>query len=134
MADHFIQFSFEFQCTKQEGEALLKALDSLLDPGNEYKYDSDKNSFWISNLGYGEVEPIAQEIQNPCQETLSLGPIGFEWSHSCSKPEIDAFGGGYCIITKDEIIIESTEDLLKQRLRDIEIFYISELAPYVKKK
>ena len=30
-----------------------------------------------------------------------LKPFGFEWSNTCSKPRLDAFGGGACWITKE---------------------------------
>jgi len=29
--------------------------------------------------------------------------VGFEWAHTCSKPCLDAYGGGAAIITATEI-------------------------------
>ena len=46
---------------------------------------------------------------------------GFEWAHTCSKPRLDAFGGGACIIdlatgeTQDTI---STNEWLTRTLAD----------------
>lgn len=125
MSDYFTQFSFEFQCTEKEGQLLLQELKNSDDLCNEYEYNSDKKHFWIGNLDFGDIETTAKVVQQTCQETLALGPITFEWSHSCSKPVIDAFGGGYCIIKKDDIIIVSTDQLLEQHLQNIEITSMS---------
>jgi hypothetical protein len=43
------------------------------------------------------------------------GQVAFEWSEDCSKPRIDAFGGGAAFITAKEIKTMTTADWLRQQ-------------------
>src|SRR3546814_16228533 len=52
--------------------------------------------------------PIAVLIQRCCQPSLTIGPIGFEWSLTCRKPRIVSFGGGVCGLFPTRIAIEAT--------------------------
>lgn len=63
-----------------------------------------------------QPEPIAAVIQRCCPATLAAAPIGFEWSDSCSRPRVDAFGGGWCAIHADRIEFESTGERLSRAL------------------
>ena len=39
-------------------------------------------------------------------------PIGFEWAYTCSRPRLDAYGGGYMVIHAHGIVQNSTHDLM----------------------
>lgn len=55
-----------------------------------------------------EPAAIAALIQRCCPDTLAHGPIGFEWSMSCSRQLVEAFGGGWCAIFADHVLLETT--------------------------
>lgn len=63
-----------------------------------------------------EPDALAILIQRCCPATLAVGPIGFEWAEICSKPRIDAFGGGWCAIFADRIELGSTSQALDRAL------------------
>lgn len=55
---------------------------------------------------------IARLIQRCCAVTLAEGPLGFEWSISCSRQRLESFGGGWCAIFSDRVVIETTSGAL----------------------
>lgn len=57
-----------------------------------------------------QAEPIATLLQRCCQASLCKQPIGFEWAVTCSKPRIGEFGGGFCAIFADRIVIQATSE------------------------
>jgi len=61
-----------------------------------------------------EPSAVAGLIQRCCAVTLADGPIGFEWSTSCSRQLIDAFGGGCCAIFADHVVLETTGAALEK--------------------
>jgi hypothetical protein len=42
------------------------------------------------------------------------GRVTFEWSHDCSKPRVDAYGGGAAIVTANEIKTMNTGQWLQE--------------------
>ncbi|HET6525036.1 hypothetical protein [Sphingopyxis sp.] len=63
-----------------------------------------------------QPDPVAMVIHRCCAESLLRGPIGFEWSESCSKPREGEFGGGWCAIFADRIEMHSTREALSAAL------------------
>ena len=63
----------------------------------------------------GGVDAVCAFVQHLIQKFAIPGPIAFEWSHDCSKPRTDAFGGGAAIIMATEIKIMTTCDWLRQQ-------------------
>jgi len=63
-----------------------------------------------------QPEAIASVIQRCCSAALAAAPIGFEWADSCSRPRVDAFGGGWCAIRADRIEFGSTGEALSRAL------------------
>lgn len=59
-----------------------------------------------------EASAVAAVIQRCCGATLANGPIGFEWSISCSRQRVEAFGGGWCAIYADHLVIGTTNGAL----------------------
>lgn len=57
---------------------------------------------------YGGVDSLCLFIQHLLKRFSLQERVTFEWSHDCSKPRLDAYGGGAAIITADEIKAFST--------------------------
>lgn len=106
MADFYTQFSCIFDVGTVENadraEAILDEFEANLDNeedaalGFEMERDpaSGPGALWISSTDYGEPEHVIQFVLR-CATDLKLGGLwGFTWSHCCSKPRLDAFGGG----------------------------------------
>jgi len=79
-------------------------------PGFEMAVDHETGpgALWIYSDDQGEPEHVIQFVPR-CAEALDLAGVwGFSWSHSCSKPRVDAFGGGAHVIDlgKRETIID----------------------------
>ena len=60
--------------------------------------------------------PIAGLIQRCCRAVLAEGPVGFNWSETCTRPYLECFGGGWCAVFQDRIEIESTREALSKAL------------------
>lgn len=61
-----------------------------------------------------QPDPVAILIQRCCPASLATAPVAFEWAETCSKPRIDEFGGGYCVIFSDDIEIRGTRSLVDE--------------------
>jgi len=53
---------------------------------------------WIHDNGSGDTDDLLGFISELTPSLGITGLWGFEWSHSCSKPRLDAFGGCACVI------------------------------------
>ena len=110
MADFFTQFSCLFDVgaaanieraldIRAELAAALEAEEGI-DIGFEAEPNPDSGdaTLWISSDCYGEPEHVIRFVV-ACAEAFELqGRWGFTWSLSCSKPRLDAFGGGAQLI------------------------------------
>jgi hypothetical protein len=65
---------------------------------------------------YGGVDAVCAFIQHLLQEFDQKGYVTFEWSHDCSKPRVDAYGGGAAFITAKEIKSVSTAAWLNEQI------------------
>lgn len=63
-----------------------------------------------------QPDPIAALIQRCCAASLAGSAIGFEWSFSCSRPYRDSFGGGWCAIFADRVVLETTRGALSKAI------------------
>ena len=55
-------------------------------------------------------------IQHLLQKFDQKSYVTFEWPHDCSKPRVDAYGGGAAFITIKEIKSMSTAAWLNQQI------------------
>ena len=62
----------------------------------------------------GGVDAVCAFVQHLLQKFDTAPFISFEWSHDCSKPKTDAYGGGAAIITATEIESFSTSEWLRK--------------------
>jgi len=110
MADYHLQFSCLFDVGSAENAAAAIAIRGQLghdlerDEGTAVGFDlaieaaSGPGVLWISSDEYGEPEHVITFV-NACAEAFDMqGAWGFTWSLSCSKPRLDAHGGGAQVI------------------------------------
>ena len=114
MADYFTSFSFIVTLvnTEQRDHALTLFLQmSAIRQGEEVPADfPDKlreacedcwfeaeadgpNAIWLHSNS-GGVDAVCAYVQHLVQKFDPEGVVSFEWSHDCSKPRTDAYGGG----------------------------------------
>jgi hypothetical protein len=74
-----------------------------------------KHGLWLHS-SYGGVDAVCAFIQHLLQKFDPKAHVTFEWSHDCSKPRVDAYGGGAAFITAQEIKTMSTADWLSKQI------------------
>jgi hypothetical protein len=139
MADYFTNFSLVISLANETEQAY--ALDlahkaSLTQQGDELPDDFPKalaeaiedwhfegvaddsgsnHGLWLHSI-YGGVDAVCLFIQHLLQKFDPQGKVSFEWSHDCSKPRVDAYGGGAAFITAQAIKTMSTAAWLNQQI------------------
>lgn len=54
---------------------------------------------WVSDQGCGNEESVIAFVQECARQKLCAGSRwSFVWSYDCSRPRLDAYGGGACVI------------------------------------
>lgn len=103
----------------------LRAHDSITAPivyGFEMSLLEDKgnSTLWIRDVGgYGDAEEVVDFVLRLASEIALKGRWGFEYSYTCSTPELGGFGGGAVVIDLDAATIVSkttTDDVLRAAL------------------
>ena len=139
MADYFTNFSLVITLANETEQAY--ALDlahkagraqlgderpadfppALVDMIEDWQFETDadntgaKHGLW-SHSTYGGVDAACAFIQHLLQKFDPQAHVTFEWSHDCSKPRVDAYGGGAAFITAQEIKTMSTADWLSKQI------------------
>ncbi len=139
MADYFTNFSLVLKLANETEQAY--ALDlvhkaSLVHQGNELPADFPKelvdmiedwhfeieadnsgtnHGLWLHST-YGGVDAACAFIQHLLQKVDPKSHVTFEWSHDCSKPRVDAYGGGAAFITAKKIKSMSTAAWLNEQI------------------
>jgi len=75
--------------------------------------DEGKPALWLHSSN-GGIDAVCAFIQHLLQKFNLPEQVTFEWSHDCSKPRTDAYGGGAAIITAAEIKTMSTHAWLQK--------------------
>jgi hypothetical protein len=73
-----------------------------------------EEGIWLHSES-GGIEAVCAFIQHLLQTFDTAAFVAFEWSHDCSKPRIDAYGGGAAVITKSEIETMNTSDWIRSK-------------------
>ena len=138
MADYFTNFSLVLKLANEAEEAY--ALDlahkanlakqgnqlpadfpkSLVDMVEDWQFEmeagsQDYHGLWLHSM-YGGVDAVCALIQHLLQKFDPKSYVTFEWSHDCSKPRVDAYGGGAAFITAKEIKSMSTAAWLNEQI------------------
>ena len=133
MADYFTKFSvvLELKEATQQEYALDLAIkvdrfrsDELPVPDDfpadlvealedwHFETEPDKGGVWLHS-DYGGIDSACAFIQHLLQKFDPTGSVSFEWSHDCSQPRVDAYGGGAAFITAHEIKTMNTSGWLQ---------------------
>ena len=81
---------------------------SLRDVVEDWQFDADPSSssngwgLWLPSSD-GGIDAVCAFIQHLLQRFDPTGHVGLEWSNDCSKPRVDAYGGGAALITARRI-------------------------------
>jgi hypothetical protein len=139
MADYFTNFSLVLPLPDQAAQAY--ALDlaekasqilqgeevpadfppSLKQVTEDWQFETDaettdgKPAVWLHS-DTGGIDAVCAFIQHLLQKYDPASQIIFEWSHDCSKPRTDAYGGGAAIVTAQEIKTMSTSQWLQENI------------------
>lgn len=81
-----IRGEFAAELDRHEGESLGFDMD--------VDHETGPGALWIYSDEYGNPEHVISFVLRCAGELRLVGLWGFTWSYTCSKPRIDAFGGG----------------------------------------
>jgi hypothetical protein len=81
--------------------------------GWDFDTQATEDGLWLHSQ-YGGQETACVFIQHLLQKFHFAPFVSFEWSHDCSKPMIDAYGGGAAFITTTEIETMTTSEWLQK--------------------
>lgn len=102
------------------GEKLPADFPEMLRPAADdwnFETESDdqgeKFGIWLHS-DCGAIDAVCLFIQHLLQKFNPDGRIGFEWSNDCSKPRLDAYGGGAAIVTAKNIQSMTTIEWLRK--------------------
>lgn len=79
-----------------------------------YQIDLKAPGIWFYTEETFDPPELAEILYEIICE-FDLPPFGFEWANTCSKPQLDAFGGGAVWITKYGFQFVSTNNWLEER-------------------
>ena len=131
MADYFTNFSvvlpltkeqqaYAFEIAKQAEEHQTQELPTdfpacLNEEIENWTFETEASDkgIWLHSQ-YGGQDAAGVFIQHLLQKFAFAGGVAFEWSHDCSKPLTDAFGGGAAFITANEIETMTTQEWLAE--------------------
>ena len=126
MADYFTNFSLIMPLPDEAAEKYALALaeqafhihmgeempgdfpESLRDVVEDWQFDTDASDpsngwgLWLHSSS-GGIDAVCAFLQHLLQRFDPAGHATLEWSNDCSKPRVDAFGGGAALITADKI-------------------------------
>jgi hypothetical protein len=73
-----------------------------------------KWGLWLSST-VGSLNAVCAFVQYLLRKFQPAGRVAFEWSHDCTKPRLDAYGGGAAVITARKIKTMTTFDWLQKQ-------------------
>ena len=80
----------------------------------ESSSNQGKYGLWLHS-GNGGIDAVCCFIQHLLRRFQPAGCVQFEWSHDCSKPRTDAYGGGAAVITACKIKTMTTGEWLRKQ-------------------
>lgn len=105
----------------RDGEPVPKTFPGSLETHLEnwcFDVEKDDDGVWLHSQ-YGGIDAVCAFIQHLLQKFNPAGIVTFEWSHDCTKPRIDAFGGGAAIVTATEIKTMNTADWIQANTKKL---------------
>ena len=87
----------------------------LVDELENWVFETEitEHGLWLHSQ-YGGQDAACVFIQHMLQRFKFVEGVTFEWSHDCSQPRTDAFGGGAAFVTTNQIKTFTTQQWLLQ--------------------
>jgi hypothetical protein len=117
VADYYTHFSFAIEKLTDDERAWLRTLLAgagdeptedlarlLSDPdyvGFSWAFEDD-GSLWVYSDTSGTPEDAAALVQEFLSRFRPDDVLAFEWANTCSRPRLDAYGGGAVVVTAEE--------------------------------
>lgn len=83
------------------------------------EFQPDDNTLWVTHDESATPSSVAAFLQAFLVRFRPDSVLSFEWSDLCSRPIIDAFGGGGCVVTATEIHMLHTSRYVVDKLAEI---------------
>ena len=106
----------------QQGDEMSEDFPaSLRDVIEDWQFDTDSNDpsngrgLWLHSSN-GGIDAVCAFIQHLLGRFAPEGHVTLEWSNDCSKPRVDAFGGGAALITARKIKSINTGEWLHREV------------------
>jgi hypothetical protein len=80
--------------------------------GWTFELEDCDEGIWLHSDS-GGIAAVCAFVQHLLRQFNPTGRLTLEWSHDCSKPRTDAYGGGAAIITASAIKTFSTAEWLQ---------------------
>jgi len=77
--------------------------------------DDGEPAIWLHSDN-GGIDSACEFIKHLLEKFDPTGVVTFEWSHTCSKPRIDAYGGGAALVTANSVVTMTTHEWLQQQI------------------
>lgn len=144
MADYFTQFSTsiavhnkkehdwwdklltvnpeEFDRAPQWVKDILHKIanESGNDPGDlDFQFELSDTGLWFYAETFGSPFNVGLAMQAYLKQFKSGETFSFTWAATCSKMRVDEFGGGYVVVTQDEVIMEGTTRLANIAIAEV---------------
>ncbi|MFP1133115.1 hypothetical protein [Asticcacaulis sp. W401b] len=129
MADYFTNFSCELKVASSEDTARALEIYNALKTEGDDDYGrvdfvasvdlEDPHTILIYDDVSGEPEHVIPFVLQCARELKLTGFWGFEWSYSCSRPQLNAFGGAGVVLdlaTGETVAELSTHQWLQAHL------------------
>ena len=87
----------------------------------DWQFDTDPASpqngpgLWLHSSN-GGIDAVCAFIQRLLQRYNPDGSVSLEWSNDCSKPRVDAYGGGAALITAKKVRSINTGQWLQSQI------------------
>jgi len=121
MANYYLYFSSMLNALNEKEVAWARTeLKRRAEPDDEsgsslmgfvvdFEVTKSGADLWIHDDGeYGNVDNVIDFVQLFLKKFRPKEGWGFEWSNGCSKPRLDAFGGGAGFITATKVTFMNT--------------------------
>lgn len=124
MADYYTHLSILVTGSEEELDHLIRMLNDANDELDQEEegssmgvlYEKEKRGVWIhDDAGYVEIEPLCEAISSWLSHFNSPKYVTVEWAHTCSRPILDAYGGGAALIRAERVDYLSTAQWLRQQ-------------------
>jgi hypothetical protein len=119
-----LEIHHQASCANQ-GEDLPKDFPQALAGVTEdwqFEVEADGSAgahgIWLHSEN-GGIDAVCSFIQHLLEKFDPEGRVTFEWSHDCSKPRTDAYGGGAAIVTAKEIKTMNTGGWLQEQIAQL---------------